>query len=78
MLTTANAPKTNNLKCLPKHAEARDYKFLFTHPITDERYLASAHTERIDRGAMELLAITDEKFRSRPSVLPVSIRKAIF
>jgi hypothetical protein len=57
VLTTANAAGTNGLTWLPKHGGARDNKFLGTHPMTDyrERCLASAHAERTDRGAIELL-----------------------
>ncbi|RVE44509.1 hypothetical protein evm_010838 [Chilo suppressalis] len=35
VLTTANAAGTHGLTCLPKHGEARDSKFLVTHPMTD-------------------------------------------
>jgi hypothetical protein len=45
-LTTANAAGTNGLTCLPKHGGARDNKFLVTHPMTDQRCLASAIARR--------------------------------
>jgi hypothetical protein len=37
---SCNAAGNNGLTCLPKH-EARDNKFLVTHPMTDQRCLAS-------------------------------------
>jgi hypothetical protein len=46
VLTTANAAGTNDLTCLPKHGGAQDNKFLVTHPMTDQRYLASAIARR--------------------------------
>jgi hypothetical protein len=41
-MPTANAAGTNSLTCLPKHGGARDYKFLVTHPTTDQCCLTSA------------------------------------
>jgi hypothetical protein len=46
VLTTANAAETNGLTCLPKHREARYNKFLVTHPMTDQRCLASVIVRR--------------------------------
>jgi hypothetical protein len=45
VLTTANATGTNSLTFLPKHG-ARDNKFLVTHPMTDQRCLASTTTRQ--------------------------------
>jgi hypothetical protein len=42
VLSTANAAGTNSLTCLQKHGGARENKFLVTHPMTDQRCLASA------------------------------------
>jgi hypothetical protein len=37
VLTTANAARTNGLKCLPKHGGTHDNTFLVIHPMTDQR-----------------------------------------
>jgi hypothetical protein len=46
VLTTANAAGTNDFTCIPKHGEARNYKFLVTHPTTEQCCLASAIVRR--------------------------------
>jgi hypothetical protein len=43
VLTSAG---TNGLTCLPKRGGTRDNKFLVTHPMTDQRGLASAIARR--------------------------------
>jgi hypothetical protein len=46
VLTAASAAGTNGLTCLPKQGGARENKFLATHPMTDQRCLASAIARR--------------------------------
>jgi hypothetical protein len=46
VLTTANAPGSNGLTCLPKHGGTRVNEFLVTHPMTDQRCLTSAIARR--------------------------------
>jgi hypothetical protein len=46
VLTTTNATGTNGLTCLPKHGGAQDNIILVTHPITDQRCLASTIARR--------------------------------
>jgi hypothetical protein len=46
VLPTAYTSGTVGLTCLPKHAGARDNKFLVTHPMTDQRCFASVIARR--------------------------------
>jgi hypothetical protein len=47
VLSIANAAGTNGLTCRPKHRGSRDYKFLVTHPMTDQRCICiSLHVHK--------------------------------
>jgi hypothetical protein len=42
VLKTVNAAGTDGLTCLPKHGGSRDYNFLITYLMTEQRCLTSA------------------------------------
>jgi hypothetical protein len=63
VLTTANAAGIKDLTCLPKHGGARDNKYLVTHPMIDQRCLASeiARQSTLTAGPSSLLNIKSNK-----------------
>ncbi|RVE42535.1 hypothetical protein evm_012815 [Chilo suppressalis] len=64
VLTTADAAGTNGLTCLPKHGEARDSKFLFTHPMIDHCESCLISTTAAERKPL-LAILTKRKLNTK-------------